>query len=298
MSPSAALTALTTAIVDYAGLFPPATLDMPAAVQEYATYRRAPATERALLGRFVVPIARLDEFAAAAAAHVTSAADGPWPLTALGGRDAKSDARVLDDFASRFAGVAVIDAVEVNASTPETIARAVAAYSARPLFIEIPLGADLAPTVGALARAGVGAKMRTGGITPDAIPVTADVARFLYACHAAGVSFKATAGLHHPLRAEHRLTYEATSPSAVMHGFLNVFLAAAWIRTGLAPADTTELLREDSAEGFRFDDGGVAWRGHRLTTAQIRDARTHFAKAFGSCSFREPIEDLTALGLL
>jgi len=35
-----------------------------------------------------------------------------------------------------------------------------------------------------------------------------------------GVPFKATAGLHHPLRCIHPLTHEPNSPAAAMHGFL------------------------------------------------------------------------------
>ena len=47
-------------LIDYAGLFPPASLDMADAVRNYAAYREG---EHAwALGRFVVPAARLEEF--------------------------------------------------------------------------------------------------------------------------------------------------------------------------------------------------------------------------------------------
>ncbi len=48
-------------LVDYAGLFPPARLDMSSAVENYALYRSE--TLAWMLGRFICPAARLAEFA-------------------------------------------------------------------------------------------------------------------------------------------------------------------------------------------------------------------------------------------
>src|ERR1700690_731561 len=54
---SPALRALLTNLVDYAGLFPPAALALPAAAENYGRYLRS---ENAwMLGRFVVPSAQL-----------------------------------------------------------------------------------------------------------------------------------------------------------------------------------------------------------------------------------------------
>ena len=60
-----ALRALLAGIVDYAGLFPPAGLDMPAAVRNYASYRTD--DHAWMLGRFVVPASRLGKCDAALA---------------------------------------------------------------------------------------------------------------------------------------------------------------------------------------------------------------------------------------
>ena len=143
-----------------------------------------------------------------------------------------------------------------------------------------------------LAKRGLRAKIRTGGLVPEALPPVQDVARFVRACKAAGVAFKATAGLHHPLRCVKPLTYEANAPMGKMHGFLNVFLAAAL----LEHADA--ILAEEDAAAFTFDDDGAAWRGHGVTTEALTTMRRDFAISFGSCSFEEPIEDLRELGLL
>ena len=121
-----------------------------------------------------------------------------------------------------------------------------------------------------------------------AFPPIADVATFLRACKKAGVAFKATAGLHHPLRCVKPLTYAPDAPTGTMHGFLNVFLAAAL----LDHAD--EILREEHPDAFAFDDDGASWRGHRVSTELARD-EPRLRDVVGSCSFEEPIGDLRAL---
>jgi len=112
------------------------------------------------------------------------------------------------------------------------------------------------------------------------------------------VPFKATAGLHHPIRSMRALTYAGDSPRATMHGFLNVFCAAALAWHGLGEGTVSELLEETDPAALEFDEAGFAWKGHRLDTSQIQTARREFAHSFGSCSFEEPVADLRELGLL
>ena len=114
-------------------------------------------------------------------------------------------------------------------------------------------------------------------------------------CAERRVPLKATAGLHHPVRAPQPLTYDADAPRAVTHGFLNVFLAAAFAWHG--DRDIGPVLAETDPAAFRFD-GRAHWRDRSLDAGQVREARLHFAHSFGSCSFDEPVRDLEALGLL
>jgi hypothetical protein len=152
--------------------------------------------------------------------------------------------------------------------------------------------------IAAVASCRQRAKIRTGGETADKFPAPESVIEFITLCAAAKVPFKATAGLHHPLRSTHRLTYQPDSPSGIMHGFLNVFLAAAYVRAGLETALALELLKEQAAGAFQFDSNEVSWRGHTLGAHDLSLARRDFAISFGSCSFTEPVDDLRSLHLL
>ncbi|HEX3107650.1 MAG TPA: hypothetical protein VHU41_01065 [Thermoanaerobaculia bacterium] len=155
-------------------------------------------------------------------------------------------------------------------------------------FVEI---ADVG-LIAELANHGLHAKIRTGGITPDAIPHPDRVATFIRICAMHAVPFKATAGLHHPVRCMRALTYEANSQRATMHGFVNVFMAAAF------PHDAERILAEEDPKAFRFEDDAAWWRDHAVTTEHLEAVRREFAISFGSCSFEEPIADLQELGWL
>jgi hypothetical protein len=285
-------------VVDYAGLFPPASLDMAAAVAEYARYRDDPASW--MLGRFVLPLNRLVEWEKAAApALATIGDDDPWRLSVLG--DAHQSAPVsrrIRDFNSRFLGRAYIDSAELKASGPDEVAYAgtlgedgVAAY------VEVPIAQDPLPWIEALVRAGARAKVRTGGVTSDAFPSAKQLARFIKRCVERRVAFKATAGLHHPLRAEYRLTYDDGAERATMFGFLNVFLAAALARAGGSEADLVPMLEERDPASVHLGEDVVEWRGKVIDAETLRLTRSRVAVSFGSCSFREPVDELAALRL-
>ena len=289
-------------LVDYAGLFPPAGLDMPAAVREYAAHRDSDAAW--MLGRFIVPSVRLEEMEGAAAALLPrDAGTEPWRISVLGGTDPVDDAERVWAFNERHAhtgpGRAVIDTMELRAADAAAAERVVRSVPAGVTpYVEIPVVDDPGDLIGALRGVGARAKVRTGGVTADAFPTPSHLARFIRACTDAGVPFKATAGLHHPIRGEFRLTYDAESPAATMYGFLNVFLAAAFAAQGLALAELEAVLTESDPASLTFGDRGIAWRGRRLDLDDLRHLRARGAVAFGSCSFREPVADLRALRIL
>ena len=288
--------ALLGGLVDYAGLFPPAGLGMAAAVAEFARYREGETAF--MLGRFVVPATRLDELEPAAA-HWAAATAAPWRLSALVGPAVSAHAEEVSAFRERHRARVTLDAVELAASgRPQLDAALDAVPAGLEVFVEVPIDGDLPALLAALKARGARAKVRTGGVVPEAIPGLAPLARFLAQCAAAGVPFKATAGLHHAVRGEHPLTYEKGAPRATMHGFLNVFAAAAFAHAGMGASELEGLLEETEGTCFRLGNDGLAWRDRRIDTAALAAARRDFAVSFGSCSFREPVAELQALGLL
>src|SRR5829696_435275 len=135
------------------------------------------------------------------------------------------------------------------------------------LFCEVPLDGDWRDTLAAVAASGGKAKLRCGG---KSVPSVEEVAAFFAAARDLELPFKATAGLHHPVRSERE------------HGFLN-FLTAA--DRAVAGADEEELRAilgtTDAAE---LSTGSGAGRALFVS--------------IDSCSFAEPVEDLQQLGLL
>jgi hypothetical protein len=158
-----------------------------------------------------------------------------------------------------------------------------------PTYCELPL--DAVPYTAF-------AKIRTGGLIPQAIPSSEWLAEYIHQAARRPNAFKATAGLHHPIRAERALTYAADSPRAVMHGFLNVFVAGCFAWHGADYLQLLAIVTEADPRAFEFVDSELRWRGNRVTTPQIISARRDFAHSFGSCSFEEPIADLRQLDLL
>ena len=289
-------------LIDYAGLFPPASLAMAPALANYDAYSRA--ERNWILGRFIVPVARLGEFEKAFTGLPTPTPGIPsWRLSVLLGSDPVADVARIREFNQRVQNTtsgrrAIVEAVEVKIANAGEITRLSGIIPAElAAFFEIPLS-NCRECIAAVAACGRRAKIRAGGETADKFPPPESVVEFIRLCAASDVPFKATAGLHHPLRSVHRLTYEPDSPSAMMHGFLNVFLGAAFLRGGMDAALAVDVLKEESPSAFCFDADGVSWRDHRLGARDLFLARRDFSISFGSCSFTEPIDDLRSLHIL
>lgn len=317
---NASLKVLLDRVVDYAGLFPPAELMMREAVANYASYVES---EHAwMLGRFILPATRLDEFAQELGRLVLPESHPTWFLSVLGSGDLHADYTRISQFDSSKTFTpatqrCVINAFEFKTSSLADVhqlaqfkessnslrlkTRAEAeVYAAAGVetYCEVALVEGVDELLKQIGETGAGAKVRTGGTTAEMFPSTSELAHFIHLCACYGVPFKATAGLHHPLRAIHRLTYQANSPTAMMHGFLNVFIASAFARAGATQHTLVEILEAQDPVDFRFTDDGIVWRDRCLNLHEIENARGEFAVSFGSCSFTEPLDDLKALNLL
>jgi hypothetical protein len=321
--------ALLGALIDDAGLFPPASLPM----EHAAVAHREAASGRHgwILGRFLCPASRLRELGEVLA---RLPAGPPFDLSVIldaPGRGPWRESVERDlDLVRRFSGwagpAASVRLVEVRLPLPPPGGgRAVAADElvrglveeinasnlAGPIvpFLEIPHGADwnerVRETLSAIAderqsmspsdgtSGAPGAKIRCGGQEPDALPSPEDVAVFVAQCCRLSVPFKATAGLHHPFR------HVDASTGIVRHGFLNVAGAAVLAHAhGLHEIDIARLLGDQDPDHFSLIAEGFGWQDLWADEGAIAEARHAVFVAYGSCSFSEPVDDLIGLGIL
>lgn len=297
-------------LIDYAGLFPPAKLETAPALAEYAAARQGPFAW--MLGRFIVPASRIAELLAAFPGTQPVALSvivdgGGEPRTWLSRvQAALAQLAALRSNESRVRVEALEGALPQLQTQRETYDAAIGQFAAArkqaglddlPAFLELPHDArwrsELDGALFALSRHKLGAKLRCGGIVPEAFPGVDDVAAFIDAAvRAHRVAMKATAGLHHPIyhRDEHL--------GVMMHGFLNLLAAAAFARSGMAHADLAAILACEDSQRFRFDEHGLQWEGERVRVGDLLAARAESFISYGSCSFAEPTGDLQALGIL
>lgn len=275
------LRSLLASLVDYAGLFPPASLSMAEAVANYVRYRSSP--DGWMLGRFIVPAPRIEEF------EQTSGRQAAIPVSVTAGANFPSEIEQIR------CAKAKVDAVEIKVATAAEIdSRLECLRPAITAYFEI---GDV-ELIRVVRKKGGRAKIRTGGVTPEAFPSADFVAKFLECCARTETAFKATAGLHHPMYSFHPLDSSPGAPSGWMFGFLNVFVAAMVARKGVPAQELAALLVTESAADFDFTPNEIAWQGHRVSEREIATARRDFAISFGSCSFEGPVADLKHLGLI
>ena len=297
MTHLSAARALLESAVDYAGTFAPARLGLEQAMANYARDRAG--AHAWMLGRFLTAGATLQTFERLASRFAADAIETPWELSLILSREPWVELEFAHGFNERWRGRMTVVAVEFPPLEASAI-RSAAAQVPRNLdaYFEIPV-ADPGARVEAVAASGASAKVRTGGITADAFPSAKDLLAFIRMAADLQVAFKATAGLHHALRGRYALTYEDESPTAVMHGFLNVSVAAALVH--LRNIDATEaldVLNEPSAAPFGFTPHGLVWRDRFIPVSELAETRRRFFRSFGSRAFREPVEELERLHVL
>jgi hypothetical protein len=293
-----ALRAALAHFIDYAGLFPPAALDLQTTVTNHERYARS--SEGWMLGRLVVPLSRLDEVAQVLGR--LPAVERHWTIAVLAGAavPVESVAAAIHRFqASPGTAGITVSAVETAPAGLDALPAVPDHHVTLERFVEVPLDATCTTWLDAVAAGGWHAKVRTGGLTADRFPSPASLASLLEACAQRGLPLKTTAGLHHAIRGAYRITYEPESPTGVMHGFLNLLIAALLVRTGAGTAaDAQRALEVRDAREFTLGEDGIGWQGHTFTAAACAGTRTHLLRSVGSCSFDEPVADLRALGWL
>ncbi|MGI9158066.1 MAG: hypothetical protein ACR2FG_15780 [Marmoricola sp.] len=269
-------------IVDDAAIFPPGNVPLEQAVTEHRKHLAA--SYATLVGGFVVSDARLADLAV-----ITKSDDQALGINVVvtGGAGAIEPAV---RWATRAEGLE-LRALEIALRDEDDLARNAARVVAMVEHVRDDIGDDVgvyvepprapdAPSHGWLAAldeiamADLRLKFRTGGMSAEAFPTGAELARSIDAALDRETPFKCTAGLHHAV------CHTDPETGFAQHGFLNVLLAT---RAALDGGDVEAALADDRP-------------AERIDPDSIASARRWFS-SFGSCSVLDVHEDLVDLGL-
>ncbi|NND70807.1 MAG: hypothetical protein HKN43_04450 [Rhodothermales bacterium] len=299
------------AIIDYAGMYPPARLSLDQSLFNYRMYSSGSFSW--MLGRFVCPYSELQKIEHILEANPLAEKLPISVVSPVTGSDHAGLREVLGEISSinQQSDTVCIEAIELklDSESEDHVAADIHSllngvdekpYGLKDIFVEIPV--DRVSVIDEIGRVlnehdsvdvRIALKLRTGGVTPEAFPSSGQIASFIAACHRSGLAFKLTAGLHHPFR------HYRDSVSTRMHGFINVLIAAAAASSGAFDEKMiSEILEDEDAANFRFERESVVWNGHEVTLGEIGKTRSGFAVSIGSCSFDEPLEDLQTLKLI
>jgi hypothetical protein len=309
---SAAVTALCSGLIDYAGLYPPAALGLPQALSNYRSYTSAP--DSWMLSRFIAGAAHalqltdelLAGFMSQGALEISLVSKDPIQELPKVIAALPQVARVVAVESPLVAGTEIKDQL---ASHREAFKALVDQGHQLEMFYEVPFSenwdqeflrlVDGIVTIGAGHPArSVGCKLRCGGLEPQLVPSPERLGRALHACAERSIAVKFTAGLHQPFRHMPK-PGETGSAGVPMHGYFNLYWAALVVNAKRCSAgEVIEIVAEMESCNPRVMDDSIEWLGVRLSEQEIRDMRSSKVLSFGSCSFEEPIDAARQLGWL
>ena len=323
-----ALKSLTKGLIDYAGLFPPASLDMENSYKNFLEYSKM--DEGFMLGKFICPASRLNELTDEIAKYKYKK-ESRFQISVLGtsGKDYDdffnnfySDVRMILEFNKKnplnfitntfevklpaeFADPAHRERLKEMIGYVNFILEDEMNYEMNVYYESFPNKDDVflniftdalkeyntSKTDKGKVKAGI--KLRTGGVEAKAFPTSEEIASVLKAAHDKQIPFKATAGLHHPIK-----KFNDTVKTD-MHGFINVFSAGLLLfGNDLTKEDLVNIINEKHPENFIFTDNQFKWKEYEVSNPTIQRGRENFMTSYGSCSFDEPRDDLRVLGLM
>ncbi len=318
-------------IIDYAGLYPPANLNLEEAFAKYLKHGNSP--HQWMLSRFVAGQNLLEDLAGLINKHGNQIQDFPISVVAAPSNSLDEFQKVVEKVSVQATkivkatnGKAQVPSLEIkfpdeSLSDSETedfkccIDFAVNKMSdssilPREIFFEIPgfeFDEDVINKVvkaikehnSEIKNAGSsdysfsGFKIRCGGVEAFQFPDTNYLALSISKARSENVPMKFTAGLHHPIR------HFNDSVNTKMHGFINVFGAGFLCYANELSKDEVRLIiEEENPASFSFSDSAFSWKDKTASTSDIKKLRATNLLSYGSCSFEEPVEDLIELKLL
>jgi len=287
------LRAFAEGLVDYAGLFPPATLELPQVVKNYIGYHKW--AESWMLARLICPITQLNELGKNI--RMLGGVEKKIGVIGLVGTTASSTeiGTNINTFHQKYGDSAQIEAIEskLNESSAKEAVSSLVSLTPYTTFFETTNSDRIDELLKLLQQVGAGFKLRCGGLKPEEFPSAEELARSIILCREAKVPMKFTAGLHHPLRHYNQTTL------CKMHGFVNVFGGAMLAHVHHLPQKELEnILSDEESSHFKFTEDAFHWNDLSIDVETITSLRQSRILSYGSCSFEEPIDDMKELGWL
>tara|TARA_B100000953_G_scaffold265178_2_gene232704 strand:- start:3119 stop:4126 length:1008 start_codon:yes stop_codon:yes gene_type:complete len=322
-------------LIDYAGLFPPAKLPLDKAINEYISHLNQenkwmlgrfiiPISQLNDLEEFIPKFDNIGTLRLSVLGSQTSSDKEFLQQT-------KSEISVINEYRKKHAKKISIEVIETklpsNSPSKKVMSDIVELLNSNNLehyheFPELPYvginystdedegdwDSKINPTIEMISSLkNTGIKLRCGGIVKEAFPSVEQVAAMIQNCSIFQVPLKFTAGLHHPLR------HHSNEYNTEMHGFINMFSASIFATNFPTPESKQEKFRMfillshmidcQNDSDFEFLDEKLVWNvsddrdsKFEITKETIEKSRSNSAISFGSCSFQEPIDDLTQLG--
>lgn len=315
-------------IIDYAGLFPPANLSLDTSLHKYRDYRNS--EHDWMLSRYIIPASRLEELKAYDEKLFGQAPPYDFSVLGAGTETAASYFENLERMVEQIRKFHSVHGSHVTSRIlevklprevvlshdkdllmevfEETMARLNDTDEAPPAvffeaYLEESWKKDIQHVLKMIHRynsgqpeesaTALGFKLRCGGTEASMFPTVEQLTYILNLVKDNRVPLKCTAGLHHPVR------HYADSVKTKMHGFLNVFGGAMLhYEHNLSENELLQIIREEDHDHFSFTEDAFEWKDKAISVDRIQELRQHALISFGSCSFKEPREDLQEWGLL
>ncbi len=296
-----ARTAALGGLIDYAGVFPPASLSVEDAVEDYLRLKAS--DQQWIVGRFLSRASQLEELAAVASQTFVEGSE-PWAVGVIYDRGPGESGVLASSFAREMDPAMKVTGIEAKLTdaSPDGVEKLVDAMSVADneaaLFVEVDRAVDFGLQIGAVrdvlvarGRSG-GVKLRCGGATPDLFPSVDELTDFIVEATNRQVPFKATAGLHQPVR------HFDDNLGVWRHGFVNIVIAGVAAREGADRDTVASIVGEADETAFHMGAATASWRDLHFAGSAVRRSRNIGFTAFGSCDIDEPLDALAAAGML
>jgi hypothetical protein len=306
LQPVKSLTLFLDKLIDYAGLFPPAQLEIGPSLKNYAEYTQS--IDGWMTSQFIIPVSRLHEIPVDL--METFSKKHPLALSLISG-GITNEIDIVDHFFETYPEKVIFSGHESRISNLSTFTQdlldvhqlcnnQIFAFNS---FYEVGpsdnWSNEMNEAVSKISafnteyKANAGFKLRCGGVEAQMFPAAKNIAHTILACRNANLSMKFTAGLHHPVR------HYNESVKTKMYGFFNIFIGGMVAHKYNLELDALiEILVDENPDNFTFDGNGLNWKDYFISNSEIQTYRDKSFISYGSCSFNEPRADLQKLGLL